>query len=219
MKSLEEVIEYKLNFLPKGTDPFYAFQRNILEDSKIFFDFYEMKNTIFSNDSFTLVEDITPLFIYILSCNIYHRENGYGKITTMEISLDIPNFRESSNHYYYYRKFCDYGTLNDVFDDLGENRIAIFKKRLNESFSRMGYCIRYIKPFTIRFCINFIYFSNFLKEYKTFKEDQCVICLEEEPKVLFCNCGHICICKKCISKRYHYCPLCKKENTNLRIIQ
>ena len=32
---------------------------------------------------------------------------------------------------------------------------------------------------------------------KTFKSDQCVICLEEEPKVLFCNCGHICICEKC----------------------
>ena len=54
---------------------------------------------------------------------------------------------------------------------------------------------------------------------KTFKSDQCVICLEEEPKVLFCNCGHICICEKCTSHRYDNCPVCKKENTILRIIE
>ena len=54
---------------------------------------------------------------------------------------------------------------------------------------------------------------------KTFKSDQCVICLEEEPKVLFCNCGHICICEKCVPHRYDNCPVCKKENTILRIIE
>ena len=54
---------------------------------------------------------------------------------------------------------------------------------------------------------------------KTFKSDQCVICLEEKPKVLFCNCGHICICKKCATHRYSNCPVCKKENTILRIIE
>ena len=54
---------------------------------------------------------------------------------------------------------------------------------------------------------------------KTFKSDQCVICLEEEPNVLFCNCGHICICEKCASHRYNNCPVCKKENTILRIIE
>ena len=54
---------------------------------------------------------------------------------------------------------------------------------------------------------------------KTFKSDQCVICLEEEPKFLFCNCGHICICEKCAHHRYDNCPVCKKENTILRIIE
>ena len=54
---------------------------------------------------------------------------------------------------------------------------------------------------------------------KTFKSNQCVICLEEEPNVLFCNCGHICICEKCASHRYDKCPVCKKENTILRMIE
>ena len=54
---------------------------------------------------------------------------------------------------------------------------------------------------------------------KTFKSDQCVICLEEEPKFLFCKCGHLCICKKCAFNRFDNCPLCKKENMILRIIE
>ena len=32
---------------------------------------------------------------------------------------------------------------------------------------------------------------------KTFKEKTCTICLERIPNVLFCNCGHICVCEKC----------------------
>ena len=58
-----------------------------------------------------------------------------------------------------------------------------------------------------------------INDFKTFKSDQCVICLEKEPKVLFCNCGHICICKKCLVRRHDDCPVCKKETTILRIIK
>ena len=217
MKSLEEVIKYKLNFLPLETEPFYAIQTYTGENIINFYNLYETKNTIFSNDSFTLVEDITPLFIYISSCDKYYRENGHGKITTINISLDIPNFRVLT--YSDYRTFGSYDTLNNVFDDLGEHRIAIFKKRLNESFSRVGYCIRYIEPFKIRNSIRFVHFPAMINKCKIFKLEECVICLEKEPKVLFCDCGHICICKKCILNRYDNCPVCKERSTILRIIE
>ena len=219
MKSLEEVIKYKLNFLPKETDPFYTIQKYGGKNIVDFYDLYETKNTIFSNDSFSLVEDITPLFIYISSCDKYYRENGHGKIETINISLDTPNFRRLTTHDFKILTLGDYNTLNDVFDDLGEHRIAIFKKRLNEGFSRVGYCIRYIEPFKIRISIKFIHFPTLINKYKIFKLEECVICLEEKPKVLFCNCGHICICEKCILNRYDNCPVCKKENTILRIIE
>ena len=58
-----------------------------------------------------------------------------------------------------------------------------------------------------------------INDFKTFKLEQCVICLEEEPKVLFCNCGHLCICEKCLVRRFDNCPVCKKENMILRIIE
>ena len=56
---------------------------------------------------------------------------------------------------------------------------------------------------------------------KTFKEDNCVICLEKQPNVLFCNCGHLCVCEKCSKKGegLEKCPICKTKNTILRILQ
>ena len=220
MNSLEEVIKYKLNFLPKGTDPFYTIQTHKFKEYKNFICLYETKNTIFSKDSFSLVEDITPLFIYISSCDEYYRENGYGEIETMEIFLDIPNFSNFRGASYNdYKRFADFDTLNGVFNDLGENRIAIFKKSLNESFSRVGYCVRYIEPFNIQIMMIFINFHTLVNNYKIFKSNECAICLQEEPKVLFCDCGHICICKKCLVRRFDNCPVCREKNTILRIIE
>ena len=59
-----------------------------------------------------------------------------------------------------------------------------------------------------------------INEIKTYKTDECVICLENKNNVLFCNCGHICVCEKCNEiKRLTKCPVCKTENTILRIIE
>ena len=36
-----------------------------------------------------------------------------------------------------------------------------------------------------------------INDEKTFKSDTCMICLDKEPNVLFCTCGHISICTDC----------------------
>ena len=54
---------------------------------------------------------------------------------------------------------------------------------------------------------------------KTFKSDECVICLTNPPNVLFCNCGHLCLCVECEEmKSLKFCPVCKTENTIKRTI-
>ena len=58
-----------------------------------------------------------------------------------------------------------------------------------------------------------------INDFKTFKLERCIICLEKEPKVLFCNCGHICICDECFVKKLDNCPVCKEGNTILRMIE
>ena len=55
---------------------------------------------------------------------------------------------------------------------------------------------------------------------QSFKSDECVICLTNQPNILFCNCGHICICKECGKRiKNKECPVCKTKNTILRLIE
>ena len=55
---------------------------------------------------------------------------------------------------------------------------------------------------------------------QTFKSNECVICLTNSPNILFCNCGHIPICKECDKiKTLSVCSVCKTENTILRLIE
>ena len=250
MKSLEEVIKYKLNFLPKRTDPFYAIQtytaRRGPNPPLSSYDIYETKDNIFSKDSFSFMEDITPLFIYISSCDKYYRENGHGKIERIHIYLFLDEE---------FREFGYSLEFGDVADYLKEHRISVFKREKNALFSMLGCCDRYTQPFNILFKGYFRHFRTeeerleyereireeeeaeeayysdsddnddeekeelSINDFKTFKLEECVICLEKEPNVLFCNCGHLCICEKCLVHRYDNCPVCKKENTILRIIE
>ena len=54
---------------------------------------------------------------------------------------------------------------------------------------------------------------------KSFRSDYCIICLTNLPYVLFCNCGHLCLCDECDKiKTLIVCPVCKTENTIKRIV-
>ena len=47
---------------------------------------------------------------------------------------------------------------------------------------------------------------------KTYREDNCVICLESTPNILFLDCKHIAICDACDSmKRHSTCDVCRAE--------
>ena len=54
---------------------------------------------------------------------------------------------------------------------------------------------------------------------QSFISNECVICLTNPPNVMFCNCGHLCLCSECerkkISNKY---PMCKIGNTIIRIL-
>ena len=62
--------------------------------------------------------------------------------------------------------------------------------------------------------------EKIINSSQSFKSDECVICLTNQPNILFCNCGHIRICKECDKIRtLSVCPVCKTENTILRLIE
>ena len=54
----------------------------------------------------------------------------------------------------------------------------------------------------------------------SFKSNECVICLTNPPNVLFCNCGHLCLCLECERKKNsNKCPICKTENEIIRTLE
>ena len=45
---------------------------------------------------------------------------------------------------------------------------------------------------------------------KSLREDKCVVCLENEPKVFFLDCKHYCVCLECEKmKPFKSCPCCR----------
>ena len=79
-------------------------------------------------------------------------------------------------------------------------------------------------PFNVRVEFNIAVKTNLNKKpinsIQTFKTGDCVICLTNPPQVLFCNCGHLCLCVECNKmKTLKTCPVCKTENTILRVIE
>ena len=41
--------------------------------------------------------------------------------------------------------------------------------------------------------------------FKIFKSDECIICLTNEPNILFCNCGHVSYCLNCYKIKSFFC--------------
>ena len=104
---------------------------------------------------------------------------------------------------------------------------------LNTIFERINNIIEYMddEPLTITHCFSpyfrlifskyetFDNYHNEINKEKIFYSDHCIICSDLKPVVLFCNCGHLCICNRCwllmIDKKY-CCPICREVNTIVR---
>ncbi|NWW40770.1 LRSM1 ligase, partial [Panurus biarmicus] len=42
------------------------------------------------------------------------------------------------------------------------------------------------------------------------KKSECVVCMEQEPQMVFLPCAHVCCCQGCC-ERLHSCPLCRQD--------
>ena len=219
MKKLKEVIKLKCKLLSNIDSPLYFLPPdnffNIIESITI----YSSKNSFTSRDELTLLEEISPLLVYLCSCIIYCGGEYYDLLiklyfNTSELVLD--------------------NSINVYYDGLFKNPLNVINDNIMETRS-FGYCLFFTDTFKLELILrqntnNQYYTSDEeeeeekilpdktpINDFKTFKVEQCVICLENIPNVLFCNCGHICVCESC-KKEFTNCPICKKENTVLRII-
>ena len=203
MKSLEEVIKYKLNFLPKGIDPFYDIQTYKEESCE---KYYREKGLGKFHD----------IHIKTINENFYEVNLCSSHLDDIELHRISPIKSREYNHFsrigFYYRYI---NPLMILFEgtfcyNLTEEEERLFYEREAEEIrlehEREAEEIRLFYERGVeegRISQPDSDDNNdeekeelSINDFKTFKLEECVICLEKEPKVLFCNCGHLCICEK-----------------------
>ena len=58
-----------------------------------------------------------------------------------------------------------------------------------------------------------------ISSIRSYKDDSCVICIEAKPDILFCDCGHLCVCEECfLVLNEDKCPKCREYNKVIRKI-
>ena len=217
MKTLEEVIKNK-NRLIGGKESIYGFREQLLQNltgKPIYLvDNLNDKNII------ELIQEITPLIYYLISSLKNEEENLLRELI---IELEFP---PCESHLRFSGRF-------KINDENPLNSIKNFK-----DFEDEGHFLTFTRHFNLLFLLKKSQNSEPLREEseqeseeeseeekiintsKSFKSDECVICLTEPPNVFFCNCGHLCLCTECNKIEFlEQCPICKTENTILRIIE
>ena len=122
----------------------------------------------------------------------------------------------------------------DILEINDDNSIKTLRD-LIQHFNNNGFYLTFTRKFDAYFIIDNIDNNNHtdsasnsyplvmiqnINAGKTFKIDECVVCMECKPTFLFCDCGHIYLCEKCIEiKQLNRCPICKTDITILRIIE
>ena len=218
MKSLEETIKQKCKFLGNIEVPYALYNLPVSNFLTNKLDLFVSNDNVKSNNSITLLEEMTPLVIYIFSCIIYNGhhfdfDNITIKIVFEQSEITLNNF------------IC----LDQSF--LFDSPVQLINESI-EQIKNSEHYVSFLNSFRFEIWIDVETFIEEeeeeeekeepinINELKTFKIEECVICLENKNNVLFCNCGHICVCDKCIVlKKLSKCPVCKTENTILRVIE
>ena len=70
-----------------------------------------------------------------------------------------------------------------------------------------------------KFDINLDEDYDYYREIKTsINEEECVVCYENKPNILYSDCCHIAVCYECDTKgRFRSCPMCRKKVKNQKI--
>ena len=212
MKSLEEVIQNKFLVL-KGVDRYYSFSERLEQEEVTGRPIYVIDNMKIDN-KVEFIKLITPLLSYIISI-LKHEQEYMDKQLILKLEFPISEG---------VIKIQGAFKVND--DKLLKNIRTYI-----EDFEDEGYYMKFTKRFNAYILIKDIDDGSddeddempIIKNIninKTFKLDECVICMEYIPSVLFCECGHIYLCEKCIEiKQFDRCPICKTDITILRIIE
>ena len=203
----------------KQREQFIIYDIDIIQDNPIInayshVDFLHFTTYInFKEDKFLindLYKNLKPIITYALSYTRLRKFANYPNLFLTEnppiIKYDYENIVDREIHIKdleiilkTYYDFCDanYDIYFDVLAELeNNNELLVFHE---------------MPPLEKPKIINL---------FKIFKSDECIICMDNKPNILFCNCGHLCECEGCYKiKTPSTCPVCKMDNEIIRMLE
>ena len=224
--------QIKFNYLTTQT----YISNNIFTSKEYNFNFFKEKVKSFTHYLFSL---------YILK----HRnlENSFGNFNEAPIdfyaldeSIEFYLLDETNDENYYKLNKLYFNDVDFQIEQGLKHFINTMMKMEKKNYSKTP-----LKPFKIMLGLDVCLEENDVIEYDVvitytetvlhddeetnyptilakpiFKCVDCVICLSTNPDILFCDCGHICICYKCdIVKNLGVCPMCRVRSTIKRIVK
>ena len=132
-------------------------------------------------------------------------------------SFTIFLYKDQDNFEILVKDITIFVSPNDTVDSIHE-RVNI----LISSMPSTMFPIDVITDYSLLFCKHELFPETdiSINSNTVFHFDNCLICSISPPKVLFCNCGHLCICMDCYRKyNKKQCVSCRMLNTIVRIIE
>ena len=108
----------------------------------------------------------------------------------------------------------------------------IYSMGYNNILNKISIENKYSEDFPIegkfKICLNISCYIFYEEEYDAYentniktpiKEDECVVCYENKPNILFTDCLHICVCLECDKTgNFNKCPICRKKLLKEKIL-
>ena len=174
-------------------------------------DIFFITHIFFTSDKFLIREfykHLKPIIYYAYSYTAY-KKFFHENFNLIEDNTTINYSFEDDNQELYIKNLEV--VLTTHYDFLNED-YSFYFEALGELEENNELSLSTIEPINEEVKI--------INPSKIFKSEECIICLTNQPIILFCNCGHIPICTECYKlKSLSACPVCKTENTILRVIE
>ena len=219
-RKLKQVIKQKCKFLGNTLNHEEYRIRKIIADVNSQYLLHITNTTIERANEITLLEELKPLFVYLCSCILHEelhitRDRLHIKIqfnrTTLSSNDDIvfwtDRYYESPIRTIEKTHDCYMGFLKpfrlEIFLPL-RGGMFIADNNNNDSYDSEDENENEVE-------------SDSEYDINVYREDECVICMENKANILFCDCGHLIVCDEC----YHElendkCPKCRKVNVQVR---
>ena len=162
------------------------------------------------------MDKVKPFLSWLTSKYIWNKSNCNFNVGSINISLIIGIFYPSN--------LKEESEYNEIANLIVDDYMREIKYAENNTYTDKIFK----KPFQIHIDVNVQYFPEEVQDeseqeneeeskeeisitvIRSFREDKCVVCLMNEPKVLFYDCMHYCVCHECEKiKPFKICPCCR----------